>query len=66
MIPGKWLTYYREATAQTKVFIWTSIVYGIATIATTVYCYGRLDFVRSYKTPTPPITKMEKALTFKK
>lgn len=48
-----WIKEYYEASSQTKYFIWNWIIYGIAIIASTVYCYGRLDYVRSYKTPLP-------------
>lgn len=48
----KWLRDYNNASAQTKVFVLNWLVYGLAIILTTVYCYARLDFVRSYKTPT--------------
>lgn len=55
----KWIESYREATPQIKTFVWMWILYGPAIIATTIYCFGRLDYVRSYKAPTPPITKQE-------
>lgn len=32
---------------KTKYFILTLAVYSLALILTTVYCYARLDFVRS-------------------
>ncbi|MBA3816592.1 MAG: hypothetical protein H0X29_08760 [Parachlamydiaceae bacterium] len=47
----KWFEQYQAASKQTKYFILNWIIYGLAIIITTVYCYGRLDFVRSYKTP---------------
>lgn len=46
----KWLQAYNKASAQTKVFVLNWLVYGLAIILTTVYCYARLDYVRSYKT----------------
>lgn len=46
-----WLKRYNEANSQTKYFILNGLVYGLAVIITTVYCYGRLDFVRSYQAP---------------
>jgi hypothetical protein len=42
-----WIREFKEATAQTKYFVLTWAVYGIAIIASTVYCYARLDYVRS-------------------
>lgn len=47
----EWLKEYGEASPQTKYFVLNGLVYGLAIIITTVYCYGRLDFVRSYRTP---------------
>jgi hypothetical protein len=49
----KWLINYITSTSQTKYFILNWAAYGIMIIASTVYCYGRLDFVRSYKTSLP-------------
>lgn len=46
----KWLKAYNEATSQTQYFFLTLAVYGLALLATTVYVYARLDYVRSYKT----------------
>lgn len=46
----KWFKAYNGATSQTQYFFLTLVVYGIALLATTVYVYARLDFVRSYKT----------------
>lgn len=46
-----WLKQYNEASTQTKYFVLNWLVYGLALLITTVYCYARLDFVRSYKTP---------------
>ncbi len=42
----KLLMFYREANRETKYFIWTVIVYTLAIVVTTIYCYARLDFVR--------------------
>ena len=47
----KWLRQYNQASAQTKYFVLNCLVYGLAILITTVYCYARLDFVRSYATP---------------
>lgn len=46
-----WLKEYDEANPQTKSFVLNALVYGLAILITTVYCYGRLDFVRSSRTP---------------
>lgn len=47
----QWLKEYDGSTAQTKYFMLNGLVYGLALIITSVYCYGRLDFARSYPTP---------------
>lgn len=49
-----WIISYKNSSRQTKFFALTWFVYGIAIIITTIYCYARLDYVRSYKTPKPP------------
>lgn len=46
-----WIKQFKESSFQTKFFIFNWFIYGIVILYTTVYCYGRLDFVRSYKTP---------------
>jgi len=48
----EWLREYSEANPQTKYFVLNGLIYGLAIIITTIYCYGRLDFVRSYRTPS--------------
>lgn len=48
----KWLKEYNEASSQTKYFVLNWLVYGLALLITTVYCYARLDYVRSYRTPS--------------
>lgn len=48
-----WITAYQTATPQTKYFVLTWAVYGLAIAVTTAYCYARLDYVRSYKAPPP-------------
>jgi hypothetical protein len=49
-----WISKYREASSQTKYFILNWILYGILIIASTLYCYGRLDYVRTGRNITPP------------
>lgn len=46
-----WIEQYNESSPKTKSFILTWFIYGLALVVTTAYCYGRLDFVRSYKSP---------------
>lgn len=52
----KWLDDFFNASFQTKIFIITIFLFGFAIVVTTIYCYARLDYVRSYKTPTKEIT----------
>ncbi len=49
----QWLRSFVNANKQTKYFVLNWAVYGLAIILTTVYCYARLDYVRSYKTAAP-------------
>ena len=41
---------YWNAPRKIKYFYLTWLVYGLALIVTTLYCYARLDYVRSYQT----------------
>lgn len=47
----KWIRRFIDSSAQTKFFVLTWAVFGITIVYTTVYCFARLDYVRSYKTP---------------
>lgn len=49
----KWMSEFSQANPKTKWFIFNWAIYGIAIIVTTVYCYARLNFVRSYKIEEP-------------
>lgn len=46
----KWWEDYREASPQTKNFILTVLLFSLVIIISSIYCYARLDFVRSYST----------------
>lgn len=48
----QWIRQFNQANAQTKYFILNWVIYGLAIIISTLYCYGRLDFVRSYQSPS--------------
>lgn len=39
---------YRESSGQIKIFIWVNVIFWAAIAITTIYCYARLDYVRSY------------------
>lgn len=45
----QWIKRFRQASGETKFFIFNWLIYGVMLIVTTMYCYGRLDYVRSYK-----------------
>ncbi|MEI8124257.1 MAG: hypothetical protein WCG42_00700 [Parachlamydiaceae bacterium] len=47
----KWLKLYNDASPKTKSFVLNWMIYGLTIIVTAIYCYARLDFVRSYRTP---------------
>lgn len=42
---------------HTRYFYINWILYGVMLVATTIYCYGRLDYVRSYRAPPPSTIK---------
>jgi len=44
----KWLEDYNESSPQTKNFIITTLLFSLVIIGSLIYCYARLDFVRSY------------------
>lgn len=46
----KWITALKDANPKTRYFAFNWAIYGIAIIVTTLYCYARLDYVRSGKT----------------
>jgi hypothetical protein len=46
----QWYRDFKGASARTKWFILTTAIFSIVIVATTIYCYARLDYVRSYKT----------------
>lgn len=37
----------KSADRKTKSFIFTCVIYSVIILLAIVYCYGRLDFVRS-------------------
>lgn len=43
----KWIRQFREANSHTKYFIFNWFLYGFMIIASTVYVYARLNYVRS-------------------
>lgn len=57
---------YTKSNPAIQFFTANWLLYAIVMLITTVYCYARLDFARSYKTPppiienTPPTTETKK------
>lgn len=49
----KWIEEYQQANPQIKFFVINWVIYSIAILVTTVYCYARLDFVRSNRASPP-------------
>jgi hypothetical protein len=47
-----WLQNLKEAAPETKWFIFNWFFYGLLTVGTLIYCYARLDFVRTGPTTT--------------
>lgn len=39
-----------KGNAQTRYFYLNWLIYFVAILASTIYCYGRLNYVRSYPT----------------
>lgn len=44
----KWIEDFKNANSKTKSFVLNCIIYSLVIIVTSIYCYARLDFVRSY------------------
>lgn len=43
----KWIRAFKEADRKTQYFALNWLLYTLAIVVTTLYCYARLDFVRS-------------------
>lgn len=55
----KWLNFLKNSDRETKLFIVTVILYTSAVMIPVIYCYARLDFVRSYETTQEVSTQKE-------
>lgn len=55
-----WYKQFINSTRETKMFIFQSVIYMFLIIATTVYCYARLDYVRSYAKVSDTEAKQKK------
>jgi len=51
---SSWIKQFNAASRDTKLLIVTLALFSFGIVFTTLYCYARLDYVRSYK--TAPIT----------
>jgi len=49
----QWINDFQEADQATKWFIFNWGIYGFIIVAVGIYCYVRLDFVRSYESLPP-------------
>lgn len=49
----QWLKPFNESSYQIKMFAFIAVIFGLSIVVTTIYCYARLDYVRSYNTTTP-------------
>jgi hypothetical protein len=45
-----WIKNFKKSTGSTKAFWIVNFIFMLSIILTTLYCYARLDYVRSYKT----------------
>lgn len=45
-----WIEEFISSTRETKWFLLNWFIYGFLIVVTFLYCYLRLDYVRSYKT----------------
>jgi hypothetical protein len=50
-----WISQFIHSSRETKWYFLNWFIYGILIILTTIYCYMRLDFVRSYKTTSAQV-----------
>lgn len=53
----KWIESFKNADKGTKAFVFNCFVYGFIIVASTIYCYSRLDFVRTGTQTQTPIEK---------
>lgn len=51
----KWISEFSQASSKTKWFIFNWAIYGIVMVVTTLYCYARLNYVRSKAPPSEQI-----------
>ncbi|ADI38710.1 putative uncharacterized protein [Waddlia chondrophila 2032/99] len=49
----QWMKKFKEATPLTKNALIALIIWAVPVVLMTIYCYARLDFVRSYDSFQP-------------
>ena len=49
----KWIKDFKESSPATKNAIISTLIWAVPVVLMTIYCYARLDFVRSYDTSKP-------------
>lgn len=42
---------FAASNRETKLFLFTAILYTAGVLIPVIYCYARLDYVRSYEVP---------------
>lgn len=55
-----WINSFQKMSSATKTFYLVNLIFWVPLVLTTLYCYGRLDYVRSYKTETVKSTSLNK------
>lgn len=48
----KWIKEYTKSNPAIQFFTANWLLYILVILITTIYCYARLDFVRSYPSPS--------------
>lgn len=49
---SEWIRKFKDSSPLTKRALIALIIWAVPVVIMTVFCYARLDFVRSYVTPT--------------
>jgi len=58
-----WIKSFKQSSYQTKWFIFNAILHGSIIILTAIYCYARLDFVRSHQNIIPKTERLQNVNT---
>lgn len=52
-----WITSFKKATTESKLFFLTLFIFGFPLVLTTIYCYERIQAVRDQKIENNSIQK---------